>query len=109
MAAKKEAQQQDQEPQASAEETSRQYTGQANPDQPMTARQLAEQNLGQQAKNPVDFANESGEVDVDQLPAVPPAGMFMSAEESTEDPAPPPETQQGGEQQRSSSRGEQQG
>lgn len=67
--------------------TSRQYAGTATPGEPMTVRQLVEQSLAQPARNPVDFG---AEVNVDDLPPCPPAGMFMAPEDTTEDLAPAP-------------------
>lgn len=78
--------------QASQEDTSRQYAGTADPSQPTTPRMLAEQQLASTAKNPVDFG---AEVKVDDLPPVPPAGMFMPPDQSMEDTAPGPEASSG--------------
>lgn len=81
--------------------TSEQYAGTAG-GEPTTPRQLAEQSAPQAARNPKDWG---ADVNVDDLPAVPTSGMFMSAEESTEDPAPttadePAEARRGGEAKR---------
>lgn len=65
--------------------TSQQYAGTAGGEAP-TPRQLVEQATATtQARNPKDWG---AEVKVDDLPPVPTSGMFMSAEEATEDLAP---------------------
>jgi hypothetical protein len=66
--------------------TSRQYAGTSAPGEPLTARQLTMEARVGDVLNPIDFADpESGEVSVDDLPAVPPAGMFMAAEDCCEE------------------------
>lgn len=84
MAEKKADQKADQPSDEAVAATSQQYTGTSDPED-RSMRRLVEQNRGQVARNPVDFASETGEVNVDDLPPVPPAGMFMDAEEATEE------------------------